>query len=280
MRHRDALSGAAYERRCQIMVIMNRGAARLQLLCAAVLTGLALSTPAWSQTADAVISPEADVPQAVQAPGWDFSLRPYFFMSGLSGAVTAGPVTVPINSGFGDLIDNLRIGGFLAFTAEKGQWGMYADFQYISLKGSSTGPIDAELGLDNLVAEADVSFRPANAPTLKFLAGLRLYSVEQSLSIRGNPQPEASATVVDPILAAQGEWRLGERWDFELRGDIGGFGVGSEFTYQLLALAHWNISRSVNLPFGYRILSYQIRTGDIWMNTRMSGLVLGLDFRF
>jgi len=262
------------------MVNGNRRTVRVLLLCVLVQAGLSLSTPAWSQSDDVGTSQAASVPQAQQNPSWYFSLRPYFFLSGLSGAVTAGPLTFPINSSFGDLIENVRIGGFLAFTAEKGQWGMYADFQYISLTGNSPGLIDAEFGLDNLIAEADVSFRPANAPTLKFMAGLRLYSVEQSLSIRGNPQPNVSATVVDPILAAHGVWQLGERWDFELRGDIGGFGVGSEFTYQLLALAHWNISPSINVPFGYRILSYQIKTGDIWMDTRMSGLVLGLDFRF
>jgi hypothetical protein len=65
-----------------------------------------------------------------------------------------------------------------------------------------------------------------------------------------------------------------------MRGDIGGFGVGSEFTYQLLTLFRWEISRSLSLPFGYRILGYQIRDENVWMNTRMGGLLLGVDFRF
>ena len=263
-----------------MMVWKHQRAWRLVLLSILLLTGLFAADPAFPQAAAAKTSQEEIFPETETPSQWDFSLRPYLFLSGLAGSVTAGPVTLPINSGFGDLVDHLRIGGFLAFTAEKEKWGFYADFQYISLVGKSTGRIDAALELENLIAEADVSFRPGNTPTLKFMAGVRLYTVEQTLSFREEELPQVGTTVIDPILGAHGVWELNDRWDFELRGDIGGFGVSSEFTYQLLALFHWDISNSINVPFGYRILSYQIQTGDIWMDTRMSGLVLGLDFRF
>jgi hypothetical protein len=131
-----------------------------------------------------------------------------------------------------------------------------------------------------VIAEADVTLRPGQAPTLKFLAGGRVYSIVQTLSIGGEPLPNATTTVIDPIIGAKGEWTLGDRWDFEMRGDIGGFGLSSEFTYQLFASARWDISHTLSLPFGYRILGYQIKTGDVWMDTRMGGLVLGLEFRF
>ena len=263
-----------------MMFFTHPRAGRLLPLWALLLVGLLAADPAWPQTEATETTQEEMPTETGSTSKWDFSLRPYLFLSGLSGSVTAGPLTIPINSGFGDLVDHLRIGGFLAFTAEKEKWGFYADFQYISLVGKGTGGLNAELELENLIAEADVSFRPGNAPTLKFMAGLRLYSVEQTLRIRDNQLPPANTTVVDPILGAHGVWELNERWDFELRGDIGGFGVSSEFTYQLLALFHWDISNSLNVPFGYRILGYQIQTDDIRMDTRMSGLVLGLDFRF
>jgi|GEM_PF-1656851 len=226
-------------------------------------------------------------PSAGQAPAatntssqWTFSLRPYLFLSGVAGSVTSGPFTVPINSEFGEVVKNLQFGGFLTFSGERGKWGFYSDFQYISLVGEGTGILESKLRLTNTFAEADITFRPDRAPTLRFLAGVRLYSINQTLSVMGESLPNANTTVFDPIIGAHGNWRLHDRWQFELRGDIGGFGVSSEFTYNLMALFHWQLSDLFHVPFGYRVLGYQIDTGGVQMSTRMSGMVLGLDFRF
>jgi hypothetical protein len=210
-----------------------------------------------------------------------FALRPYFFLSGVSGSVTADALTVPINSRFSELLDNVQISAFLAFTARKGRWGAYADLQYISLKGEGRSDTDEVfLELDNIIAEADATLEPAGQPTLRFLAGVRVYSIDQTLSITGVSPATANTTVVDPILGALGRWDLGEDWNFEVRGDIGGFGLGSEFTYQMMVVFQWDVSGTIGIPFGYRVLGYQIQDEDIWMNTRMGGLLLGVDFRF
>ena len=210
---------------------------------------------------------------------WNFNLRPYFFLSGISGSVTVPP-TFPLNSRFSDLLKHVKLGAFINFTAQKGQWGASGDFQYINLYGEGAGLLDVSLDLKNVIGEVDVFYQPDTAPTLRFLAGVRSYSVEQIVTIEGNELPAASTVVVDPILGAYGAWKLSDRWDFELRGDIGGFGVSSEFTYQLMALFHWDISESLAIPFGYRVLGYQIKQDDILMDTRMAGMVLGLDIRF
>ncbi len=86
--------------------------------------------------------------------------------------------------------------------------------------------------------------------------------------------------VVDPIVGAAGEWSLSDSWSFEVRGDIGGFGVGSEFTYQMLAVFHLKLSDTFAIPFGYRVLGYEVNTGPVSMNILMSGLVVGLDIGF
>jgi hypothetical protein len=210
---------------------------------------------------------------------WNFNLRPYFFLSGISGAVTVPP-TFPLNSSFGDLLKHVKLGAFISFTAQKGLWGASGDFQYINLYGEGSGLLDVSLDLKNVIGEVDVFYQPDTAPTLRFLAGVRSYSVNQFVTIEGIELPAASTVVVDPILGAYGAWKLSDRWDFELRGDVGGFGVSSEFTYQMMALFHWDISESLAIPFGYRVLGYQINQDDILMDTRMAGMVLGLDIRF
>lgn len=211
---------------------------------------------------------------------WKFSLRPYFYLSGLSGSITVDPLTFPVNSSFSTLLSNVKFGGFLSFTAEKGQWGVNADFQYINLYGESTGPAGSSLDLKNIIGELDIIFRPELAPTLRFLVGLRAYSVSQSILVAGQALPEAKVNVYDPVIGAYGSWALHRKWDFELRGDIGGFGVSSEATYQMMGGFRFGLGENTSLPFGYRILGYQIKKDDVRMNTRMMGAYIGFDFRF
>lgn len=246
-----------------------------------VLTLVLLAAGLAGAQDDDIEAPPTSLPaNSTLSPEWSYSIRPYFFLSGLSGSVTVESVTFPVNSSFGDLLKNVELGAFINFSAEKGRWGVSADFQYINLYGESSGALDNSLDLKNTIGEVDLVFRPAGAPTLRFLAGVRVYSISQTVTLLGHEIPEASSTVVDPVLGAHGSWMLSDRWGFELRGDIGGFGVSSEFTYQMMALFKWGISDTVSLPFGYRVLGYQIRQDDVRMNTRMGGLVLGVDVRF
>lgn len=219
-------------------------------------------------------------PIRAQAPSSGFvtHIRPYFWLSGVSGSVTSAPLTFPINSSFGDLLDNVKIGAFAAVTVEKARWGMYGDFQYISLVGGGTGPSGATLELQNVIGEVDGFLRiPAGSGSLKFVLGVRVYSVDETLTPNSQPPVKSNTTVADPILGAVGEWSIGKRWNFEMRGDLGGFGIGSEFTNQLSVVFQWQINDRLRLPFGYRVLGYQINDGGVVMDTRMTGLVVGLD---
>ena len=254
---------------------MRHAAAILALVVAAQAAG-ALA----AETVESAAPPTALPENATLSQQWEFTLRPYFFLSGLSGSLTVDRVTVPLNSSFRDLLHNVEVGAFINLRAEKKRWGVNADFQYIKLAATGTGLTDTSLDLENVIGEVDLMYRPAEAPTLRFLAGARLYSATQTVRLIGRDLPSAATTVVDPIVGAHGRWTLHDRWRFELRGDIGGFGVSSEFTYQMMALFVWGISDTIRVPFGYRVLGVQIRNDDLWMNIRMTGLVVGLDVRF
>jgi hypothetical protein len=244
---------------------------RHQLLAGAFLAGLLLASTAHAQDPASVRSDSAT--------GSRVSIRPYLFLAGLSGSITAGSNTIPINSSFGEILDNLQFSLFTAVSFEKGRWGGYADFQYISLGAEGSGALGATVELKNIIGEVDGTFRPSRAGGLRLLAGARAYQVDQTLTIGANPSTTASTFVLDPIVGAIGEWSLGDKWDFEIRGDIGGFGVSSEFTSQLSMVALLNVSKSVSIPIGYRTLNYRIKDGKIFMDTQMGGLVLGADIK-
>ena len=234
---------------------------------------LGLLLPSVAHAQDSVVAAPA-------GSSWKFAVRPYFFLAGISGSVTAGSNTIPINSTFGDILDNVKLSLFTAVTAEKGRWGVYGDFQYIDLNAEGTGPVSSTVGLRNIIAELDATLRPHAAGGLRALLGVRAYQVDQTVTIGANPPIKASTLVIDPIIGAMGEWTLGDRWEFELRGDVGGFGASSEFTSQMSLVTLYHVSRSVSIPMGYRTLGYRIKDDDIWMDTEMGGLVIGADIRF
>jgi hypothetical protein len=66
---------------------------------------------------------------------------------------------------------------------------------------------------------------------------------------------------MDPILIARLTASIREKWLFHLRGDLGGFGIGSDFTWQLEAYAGYRFSKLFQLKAGYRYISIDYDKG-------------------
>jgi hypothetical protein len=116
----------------------------------------------------------------------------------------------------------------------------------------------------------------------------RYQSLSVDVSIR-NPDGTSDAaaqskSLFDPIVGARAAWPIGQAWTVIARGDIGGFGVGSDFTWSALAVADWSISENFGLLLGYRALDtdYSKGSGEDRFNFDMlvSGPLLGLRYNF
>jgi hypothetical protein len=71
------------------------------------------------------------------------------------------------------------------------------------------------------------------------------------------------ANWVDPMLGVHYQWPFRNRWVLNLRGDIGGFGIGSDLSYQLLAAMQWRSSSSrFGAVLGYRLISFDYQDGE------------------
>jgi opacity protein-like surface antigen len=84
----------------------------------------------------------------------------------------------------------------------------------------------------------------------------------------------------DPVIGVRVLVPLAEAWTLVGYADIGGFGVGSDLTYQLLAGVNWQFARSVSAKVGYRYFyqDYE-QDGFIW-DMAASGFYLGAGFKF
>ena len=85
---------------------------------------------------------------------------------------------------------------------------------------------------------------------------------------------------VDPVIAARASLRLNDRLSLTGYGDIGGFGVGSEFTWQVVATLDWRVSDWISASLGYRWIQIEYEDRRATINLDMSGPILGASFRF
>jgi opacity protein-like surface antigen len=84
----------------------------------------------------------------------------------------------------------------------------------------------------------------------------------------------------DPVIGARVLVPLADAWTLVGYADIGGFGAGSDLTYQLLAGVNWQFSRSVAAKAGYRFLYQDYKNGGFVWDMKASGFYLGAGFRF
>jgi hypothetical protein len=77
---------------------------------------------------------------------------------------------------------------------------------------------------------------------------------------------------------------LAKQWQFSARGDVGGFGVGSDSTWNTAGLFIWQPWKHVALAAGYRALNQDYESGsrqDIYKwDVLMHGPIAGIDFRW
>ena len=78
--------------------------------------------------------------------------------------------------------------------------------------------------------------------------------------------------------------KLSDKFSLSLRGDVGGFDVGSQFTYDAIGFVGYDISRVTSIWLGYRVLGVNYESGSGFSKFKydvtMYGPGLGVAFRF
>ena len=94
------------------------------------------------------------------------------------------------------------------------------------------------------------------------------------------PGPGGTATVsrsgdkdwVDPYIGVRIKHLVTDRWALIGYADVGGFGVGSDFTYQVIAGADYEYSKRVSFKFGYRYMGVDYDKGGVLYDMKTRGL--------
>jgi hypothetical protein len=209
---------------------------------------------------------------AARAEGnWEHTVVLYAMGAAIDGEATIGDLTVPIDFSMSDVFSALEMGAMGAYRVEDGTWSFTADATYMSLGGTAEGRRDllkGEVDVDQITLMGTVGRRLT--PHLEALFSLAWFDLSAELDARlRNPvtggvidrSASTDASWVDPLVGLQYNVPFADRWRFNLRGDIGGFGVGSDLSYQLLANFRWQMNERFGLAFGYRLIAFDYEDG-------------------
>jgi len=218
---------------------------------------------------------------AGEAPGWDWRLSPLYYWS----------LNIKLNEdyegGGGEPPPDVPTARFSFEGAFSGNFeGVYNDkfgfiFDVVGAKLAKTGE-KFKLDFDYLQSELDGYYRfPFDSQSVDLLAGVRYYSADTRLE---PTSLSADESWIDPLVGVRWNWAISDKWSTSLRGDIGGFGIGSDLSAQAVAVVDWHPWQHVSIFGGMRALRVQYETDkgadNYELDLTVWGPLVGLSFRW
>jgi opacity protein-like surface antigen len=246
---------------------------------------------------------------------WEIRLMPYFWMPSLDaegtvGGPLGGSLSGNVDLSFGDVLDYLNFTAMGRIEAWNGKWGLTFDGLFMNL--GADGSFQGSRGLTNFSLDADVrlgmadfglayrlydqQFGKNNAQRLAFepYGGLRYAYLKEKIDLNINIAGVGSVggtlgtseDWVEPFVGGRVVWDLHDKWSLNIRGDAGGFGIGSasDLTWQILGGVDYKLSKNTIFNAGYRYveLDYSHGSGSdkLGIDLRAKGPYLGLTITF
>ena len=226
---------------------------------------------------------------------WEFVFAPYLWTVGISGDVTIGGTEASADADFDDILDHLDAAGRLHLEVRKGRWGLFVDPTYVSLTtDGNVGSVDVDIDTQCMFVEAGGYYRVAVGPieqlevevaAVDLLVGGRYWDIDSEIDFPASPDVQGGEDWIDPIMGVRfiaAESTVG--LSFLVEGDIGGFGAGSDLTWNATALVGWGFLERVRVWLGWRVLDVDYDDGNgasrFEFDAIMSGPIAGCAFVF
>lgn len=231
----------------------------------------------------------------VQADDWDFVVAPYFVAPSITGEASIGRIEgVPIDVNPADIIKALNIGAMIHFEAHhEGGFGVNLDYSFMDLgdKGSlPQGLGEVEAGIFQGALEAMGAYRwKRDENTVDVYAGIRWWDIRVTTDLflpMRDLRVKREDNWVDPVVGMRWFTPVTSKLKFKLRGDIGGFGAGSKFSWRAHGGILWQFKPRLALALDYMALSVDRRRGQTGTPDRFvydtvtHGPLVGVAFTF
>ncbi len=254
-------------------------------------------------------------------PSWSYRFTPYGWLTALNGTQTVRGRSVKVDASFADIVEksDTLVGLMGDVEARNGPLALMGNVVWSSIgferndvrtrtpAPGVTTTVGRALGLDiqMAIAEVGAAYEVARFGALAFdvLGGARYWYQEADLSfevdrtigiadleVAGARAFARSGSVdwLDPMLGARLRCTVAPGHELWLRGDIGGFGVGSDVSWQAIGAYGFEFGTYQGITFsgvvGYRALYVDYVQGEgrqrYEFDMLQHGPVLGLSARF
>jgi len=194
---------------------------------------------------------------------WEHTLIPfYLWASGIEGQSKVGPVSAPVSIEFSDALEHLDAAFTIHYEANKGQWGVLADFYHLGLQpeGALVNGVPAGVDLTNTIYEFGGLYRPG-PEGLDILFGLRGTDLNIEAGIGGLPKRTlVDETWLDAFVGIRKKFAFTEKTSFTFRGDIGA--GDSNFVWNAGLMLDYKFNNRFSMFGGYRWLDYDYENGS------------------
>ena len=219
------------------------------------------------------------------AQEWSRQLTLYGWGAGVGGELTpfTGAPTIAFDKSLSEVLEDLDAAFFATGLARRGDFVLFGDVTYTSSSRSGRLPLGipatGSVTLKSLTLAAGQRFQPSQGTTVDLMAGARAWELEGRVS---SPILSISPTerFVDPILAMRVNTQLSDQWSVLSYADIGGFGIGSNFTWQAAVTGNYQVSERTFFSVGWRHLSVEYTSGGTVFDGSMNGPLVGVTFQF
>ena len=281
--------------------------------------GLAVSADLGGEQEPAPVAPLA------QPRTWTFAFTTYGWLPWISGDLTVKGRSFDVDVSARQVVDALDWSGIPAWfsyaEARNGRVALFNDIVYSKLAGAGDFARTGPAGIATLSGSVKADYEQAivevggayeiwsgvnpgmGTAAFDVLAGGRYWYQDTTVSAdaelvvdlpllpvrRGRAFAKSgSVDWVDPFIGARLRQQLAPGHNLTLRGDVGGFDVGSDFTWQVLATYDFQLCvtdrYTLDGYLGYRALSVDYSQGSgnsrYEFDALMQGPVMGATLRF
>ncbi len=221
--------------------------------------------------------------ESLDSDAWEHRLAVHLWGAGLDGKTGNKFAGSEIGVEFSDIMKNFEGGFMFDYRGKRGKWGVGIDGIYLNISPSPDRP-PADVDLKQWIVDATGRYEVDKG--LELLAGARFVDIDVEAKLN-LPVPtsdiKGDESWVDPIFGAEYRGSFHDKWPYLLHGDIGGFGVSSDLTWQLAGYVGYQPSERWIFYGGYRHLKIDYESdgsNKFFYDIAISGPLLGIGFNF
>lgn len=228
-------------------------------------------------------------------------VTPYVWATGLKGDISPfkRAPTVTVKKSFGEIIEELNLGGFINLWSRYDNFVFSSDIMYINATdGQTIGPVppppvpippgiflNGSVDTQQFMMTFQGGYRVYDVQnfTLDALAGAQFWRISNEVTVSAGSISRSYRehfSWVDPVVGLRGFMRMMDKLSLQAQANIGGFSVGSDFTWSALATINYLATDSMALSAGYKIMDIDYSDSGHVYDVRLNGPVLSMTWRF